>query len=358
MRDNPQQNHPTRGNSNLNLNSSIVLFFFIGFLTVLAVLRGFLIWSWMENHELTIILVAICSIVFVQLRQQDSVSNYIETNQSNTEDITQKTEMLMQSTEELAQRTESFTSKIEDLTQKTEDVAKKIDNSNRFFDNEIKGINAKIESKFGSIDAQTKKIDKRIEQGLIKEKIGLITEIDSTDIFKGFIGEYIAFNDPLQYSSKSREARIKLHIERYQDDTFKKISYYYPIFNHPDIAWRDDWFRNVKEFWKIIDKHKELDEEQKEKIKFFVPKNSDPKYSHTSEIAYFVGRKVTGLQAIVYLYNRAFMDMELNISKRMLVIYDEETINEIECHIREEVKNMQPAKNIKEFLEYLNQKSP
>ncbi|MBP0019481.1 MAG: hypothetical protein J7647_18260 [Cyanobacteria bacterium SBLK] len=354
----PKPKIPTSGNSSLNITSSIVLFFLIGFLTILAVLHGFLIWSWMENHELGIILITICSIVFVQLRQQDSVNNYIEKNKSITDDITQRTDDIAQRTDDIDQNTKDLVQTTQGLTQRTENVVDKIQSSYEDFDNKIKEINSNIESKFNSINAKTKKIDERIEQGLIKEKAGLITDMDTTDIFKEFTGEYIAFNDPLQHSSKSREERIKLHIQRYQDDSFKKAYYYYPIFSHPDESWRDEWLRNVKEFWKIIDKSQELNAEHKEKLRFFVPKNKGFQYHQTSEITYFIGRKNTGFQAIICLYNRVFMDMKLNIPKRMLVIYDEKTIDEIENHIREEVKNMQSAKNIGEFLEYLNQKSP
>ncbi|MGK7929430.1 MAG: hypothetical protein AB4290_30015, partial [Spirulina sp.] len=140
----------------------------------------------------------------------------------------------------------------------------------------------------------------------LQEKANLITNIDATDIFDGFIGEYIAFNDPLQYElppSEKSQNKIEFYVGQYQNERLKKATYYYPIFKHNNSHLNNNWLiKNIKKFWQTLARDGNLTPEQKLKINFYVP-DENFQYSPTSEITYFVGTKMTGQQAIVCLHN-------------------------------------------------------
>ena len=211
-----------------------------------------------------------------------------------------------------------------------------------------------------SVSKWMKKIDERvlsIHADIQKEsKIDLITGVEATNLFKEFEGGiYHAYNAPLEYE-KANPERLEVHIERYQRKKFERVNYYYPIFAHHDKELVAEWLHGVKEFYQILNKSERLNTKQKNNVTFYVPKE-DYHYSSSCNITYFVNEKKNNSRAFIYLHNSSFMDMKRRKPKRVLLVYDEKTIEEVIDHIEETTqKAMIQLIGIPEFLFYLDKK--
>lgn len=191
-------------------------------------------------------------------------------------------------------------------------------------------------------------IESKTLEILKKEKAGLIADIGTVKVFEDFVGnDYFAYNAPLQYEIEDLSSRIEFHIGRYKNPRFERAYYYYPIFASEDEATKKDWILGVKKFFTQLSER--LSEEEKKKITFYVP-DDQYKLKPSSNITYFFGESSQGAKAVVYIHNFAFMDMEGKIPKRMLVIYDEKTIDDLRLHRTITTKNMEHIEGIDNFL--------
>jgi hypothetical protein len=197
---------------------------------------------------------------------------------------------------------------------------------------------------------------------LIKsDNIGVITEIEQTRVFRDFIGDvYYAYNSPMEYELEKIDERMDFHVKRYSNPNFKMAHYYYPILSSPDKKFVKEWMNGIYAFYKILNNDKRLTSEQKNKITFYVPKN-DVIYSSNFEITYFIGKTLSAgrqerEEAVVYIHNNIFMELDARRPKVMFIIYRENLIGMLHQHKKATTGNMIPKYGIDEFLEYLNEK--
>ena len=185
------------------------------------------------------------------------------------------------------------------------------------------------------------------------DSVGIITEISQTKVFRDFFGEhYHAYNAPMQYELDDLEERIKFHIARYQDHNFKMAFYYYPIFSLQEPDELQKWMQGIYQFYFRLYNDSRLTTDQKLKVTFFVPKQSS---NHLSDynITYFMGKTSRGNEAVIYIHNNIFMDLNRRNPKVMFIIYSEKLMHWLLTHRRDTTHGMIEIIGIKPFLDYL-----
>ena len=106
--------------------------------------------------------------------------------------------------------------------------------------------------------------------------------------------------------------------------------------------------------------HGQLTENEKKKIIFYIPtKQYD--FSPALNISYFIGKKNRGFEAIVYIHNEIFMDIQRRKPKIMLTIYDDKVIDLLRDHRADAITRkrnkprIQTIIGIDDFLTYLQE---
>ncbi len=204
------------------------------------------------------------------------------------------------------------------------------------------------------IISEIRNIDVKTLELIRNDQSGVITEIARTRVFDDFIGEeYYAYNAPLQYENESLKDRLEFHVKRYKNQNFRIAHYYYPIFSLPDKNIAREWMEGVRDFYQNLSNDNRLTKDEKKKVTFYVP---SPQYvlSTASNITYFIGEKYRGYEAIVYIHNDVFMDIQGKRPKVMLKIYNDKMIDLLRQHRTDTTrKNMNKIIGIEDFLKYL-----
>jgi hypothetical protein len=208
-----------------------------------------------------------------------------------------------------------------------------------------------------SIDAKTSELIAKTSELVRNDRAGVITEVAITRVFDDFIGEeYYAYNAPLQYENESLKDRLEFHIKRYKNDGFKMAHYYYPIFSLSDKDSAKEWMEGVRDFYQNLNNNNNrLTRDEKQKVTFYVP-TGQYTFSPASNITYFIGKKHGGYEAIVYIHNDIFMELQGKRPKIMFRIYDDKMIDLLRQHRTDTTKrNMNRIIGIEDFLKYLEE---
>lgn len=209
--------------------------------------------------------------------------------------------------------------------------------------------------------SEIRNIDIKTLEVIRNERIGIVTQISIARIFDDFVGdEYYAFNAPLQYENENLGDRLQFHVRRYKNVNFKVAHYYYPIFSCPDKRVVREWMAGINGFYQNLMAHGQLTENEKKKIIFYIPtKQYD--FSPALNISYFIGKKNRGFEAIVYIHNEIFMDIQRRKPKIMLTIYDDKVIDLLRDHRADAITStrnkprIQTIIGIDDFLTYLQE---
>lgn len=174
--------------------------------------------------------------------------------------------------------------------------------------------------------------------------IELIHYRKDTDQFKGFIGNFIAFNAPLAYEQRGAERKaLDEHITRYNQDNVK-AEYFYPIFAilENDVLLR--WLKNIYGFFKEL--NNELSREAKGLLDFYVPKfengifvcqsNSQTRFGYDIGFTFFVGDKKNDSNLVcIYMHNRIYSDMTTGKEpyvEKYFVLREQSDQNDVDLH--------------------------
>lgn len=241
------------------------------------------------------------------------------------------------------------------------DLKKDIQSSFRATDQLVKGHQNVLQNKFETLDRLMKDHFGDITDLIKSDNIGVITEIEQTKVFRNFVGDvYYAYNSPMEYELEKIDERMDFHVKRYSDPKFKMAHYYYSIFSSSDKNIVKEWMEGVYAFYSKLSNDERLTLEQKMKLTFYVP-DKDVIYSSNFEITYFIGKTFSaGRQerdeAVVYVHNDIFMELDTRRPKVMFIIYRENLIRMLLQHRKATTNNMIAIQGIDNFLEYLKKK--
>lgn len=171
-------------------------------------------------------------------------------------------------------------------------------------------------------------------------------------LFDGFNDrEYFAVNAPLQFELHNGTRRqIDIHLDRYKSPYFFKAHYSYPILNSLTIKERRVWLEGILNFLKQLSQE-ELTLEERTKILFYVPKNSNQEFK-TQKFSYFLGTKIGIKQCITYIHSDPYFNQDLRKPNSVLINYSDVVINSIQDIVVNENLQMTCIAGIDNFIEY------